>query len=168
MKNLKGIAKTIVVGAGVVLASMWALPAGAATVDTHTVTFNNQTTLELDIPQNTYDFGNVNPSTGTYTSASNAVVATVKSNANWSVSVKAGAANFVGVGNSSNTIPVSRLLWGLNAATPTNALTTSDVVVSTGSATASTALNMGYKMSINWTDPVDAYTATLTYTAVNP
>ena len=64
-------------------------PASAATSASanQTVKITNQTAVQLSLSNNSYDFGVVDPLT-TATSAPNATVATVFSNAAWHLAVK--------------------------------------------------------------------------------
>ena len=165
MKNkiMNRIVKYALVGVGGVLALMWAMPAQGVT-DTHTVTFDNSTALSLTIPETTYDFGSVSPSSAAQ--AENAVTATVKSNANWALKVK-GDTNFV---SGVNTIPVGRLSWATNG-TDWTTMTTSDATVATDGSTdeSGDSYGMDYKLLLQWGDTIaDDYSATITYTATNP
>jgi len=161
--KIKNLVKYALVGVGGMLALLWAVPAQGVT-DTHTVTFDNSTAIQLTIPETTYDFGAISPSTAA--TAANAVTATVKSNANYTLKVK-GDTNFV---SGENTIPIARLSWATNAVDYT-AMTTSDATVATDGQTdeSGDAYGMDYKVQLNWGDTIASdYSATITYTATNP
>jgi hypothetical protein len=164
MKNkFSKIIKYILVGMGGILALVWAVPAQGVT-DTHTVTFDNSTAIQLIIPETTYDFGAISPSSAAI--AENVVNATVKSNANYSLKVK-GDANFI---SGQNSIPIGRLQWATDSSNWTT-MTTSDATVATGDQTdeSGDTYGMDYKIQLNWDDPIaDDYSATITYTATNP
>jgi hypothetical protein len=97
----------------------------------------------------------------------------VKSNRSYTVYLKANAANFshtvVNVGDPSYAKPISDVQWTKDGSTFTT-VTTSDVQVATGSATAaSTSVPVSYRVGYNIAnDKPGAYTLALTYTLSAP
>ncbi len=147
----------IVLGGGVVSA--------ASDQDTHTVTFNVKAAIQLNVPEATYDFGDVDPINSPY-SATGAVNPWVRCNTNWTLNVR-GSGDFA---SGSNTVPLSRLGWRYGGGSYT-AMTTSDAQVRTGTKTGGAGIStaVDYQLTVSWDDDVaDGYSATITYTAVTP
>ena len=166
---MKRVRLGLALGAVALVAAVLTAPANAATSasQTQVVKFTNQASVQLNLATTTpFDFGNVDP-LQTYSSAANANVATVFSNAPWHLSVK-GTGNFSDGG--ANTIPDSRLqVKGASTITLSNANQT----IATGAAAtpqAGTPTNIQYLLTLQWGDPVSAnpYSDTLTYTATTP
>ncbi len=138
----------------------------ASAQDTHTVTFNVKAAIQLNVPETTYDFGDVNPIDSPYQALS-AVNPWVRCNTNWTLYVK-GSGDFASGGY---TVPLSRLGWRINGGGSYAEMTTSDAVVRTGTKTggAGQTTSIDYQLTVNWEDDVaDSYSATITYTAVTP
>jgi hypothetical protein len=92
-------------------------------------------------------------------------VLTVRTNANWTLTVKGAA--WTGTGN--NAKPISDLAWSKTGAAPFTAMTTTAVTVNTGAATASTITTLAYQTA--WalvTDTPGTYVMALTFTLTAP
>jgi hypothetical protein len=152
----------------VIAVAVAAVPATAATsaTATQTVKFTTQSAVQLNLSNNLYDFGVVDP-LGVKTSTTNATVATVFANAPWSLSV-AGTGAFKDGSTTPQTIPDSRMT--VNGTALNNSTTA--IPVSTGAATpvAGTATNLQYSLKLLFGDPssTTAFSDTLTYTASTP
>jgi hypothetical protein len=153
----------------VIAAAVAVAPASAATSASanQTVKFSDQSAVQLTLSNTSYDFGVVDP-LATVTSAPNATVATVFSNAAWHLAVK-GTGNFSDGGG--KTIPNNRMtITGSQpAVTLSNAYQT---VATSATATpqAGTPTNLQYALTLQWGDAVStsAFSDTLTYTAYTP
>lgn len=103
---------------------------------------------------------------GTTTKADLAAqVATIRTNAAWTLTVQGAA--WTGSGN--NAKLVGDLAWTTNAGALYTALTTSAVSVTTGAATAAATVTIGYRTAWSLTsDTPGTYTMGLTYTLAAP
>jgi hypothetical protein len=146
-----------------------AVPASAATSVTasQTVKFTNQAAIQLSLSNTSYDFGVVDP-LAVNTSAPNATVATVFSNAAWHLSVKGTGTFSDGNGK---TIPDSRMTVTGSLPAVTLSATNQNVATGVGATPQTgTATNLQYALQLQWGDPVSTspFSDTLTYTAATP
>ena len=99
--------------------------------------------------------------------ASSGPVATIKTNNNWTLLVRATSATWTGTGGARANKPVGDLLWSTGGGyTP---MTTSNVTVATGTRGSANTRTFSYKTNWAWTlDTPGVYTITVIFTATAP
>ena len=106
---------------------------------------------------------------GQTSSASTGPVATIRSNNNWTLLVRASAAVWTGTGGARATKPAGDLLWSKTSGGSYTALTTTNVTVATGTRGSSNVTTLFYKTNWAWNlDTPGTYTLTVIYTATAP
>lgn len=95
---------------------------------------------------------------------------TVRANRSWTVTFRATAATWTGVGPLARTNkPVGDLQWGTAAGGPFTNATTANVTLGTGAATAGTTLNLHVRTRYQWTaDTPGSYSLPLQLTITAP
>jgi len=109
-----------------------------------------------------YDVGHTTvPSTGP--------VVTIKTNNNWTLLIRAGAATWTGTGGARATKPAGDLLWRTSSGTGGTALTTSNLTVTSGSRGATNSVSFFYNTNWTWgTDTPGTYSLAVIFTATAP
>jgi hypothetical protein len=122
----------------------------------------DDTTTALTVPTETiYDAGTI---------VTAGPIITLKTNNNWTLLVRAAAANWTGsgVGARANK-PAGDLAWGTGVGGPFTALTTISTTVATGTRGASNVRSMYYRVAWSWPlDTPGTYTLVVIYTATSP
>ena len=96
-------------------------------------------------------------------------VATVKTNNNWTLLVRATAATWTGTGGARATKPVGDLLWSTTSGGSYVPMTTTNATVATGARGSANATTLFYKVNWTWgTDTPGTYSLTVIYTATAP
>jgi hypothetical protein len=122
----------------------------------------DDTTTDLTTPTEAiYDAGSV---------VTSGPVATIKTNANWTLSVRATSAVWTATGAQARlSKPASDLAWGTSPGGPFTALTTSDATVASGTRGASNVTTIHYRTA--WDLGLDGpgnYSLTMVFTATAP
>ena len=109
-----------------------------------------------------YDAGHTTtPSTGP--------VATVKTNNNWTLLVRASSATWTGSGGARATKPAGDLLWRTSSGTGGTAMSTTNVTIGSGTRGASNVVSIFYNTNWTWAlDPPGTYTLTVIFPATAP
>lgn len=97
-------------------------------------------------------------------------IATIKTNGNWTLLVRAATATWTatGVGARANK-PVGDLKWGNTVGGPFTPMTTTDATVATGTLGVAHVTSMFYQVLWSWpTDSPGTYTLTVVFTATSP
>ena len=102
--------------------------------------------------------------------AASTVIATVKSNKAWSLTIKGGAANWTGTGGASATKVVADLHWSITGPGAGTAMTTSAVsIASSATGTAGSNTTVNYRIIWSYaTDTPGTYTIPVIFTAAAP